>query len=279
MAEVDLHLHTTRSDGRLTPTELVHLAVRKGLRVIAVTDHDTTAGIEEALAAAKAFPQLTIISGTEISTDVAGGEIHILAYFVNKDDPGFQKELARFRAARYERGRKMVDKLAQMGMPLAWERVLEIAGDASVGRPHVARALVEKGYVATTQEAFDKYLGRNCPAYAEREKLTPEQAIALALENGALPVLAHPSYVTGLNECLPGLKRAGLAGMEVYCGGLPPEEVGALLALARLHGLVPCGGSDYHANGHAGEVEPGSVGPPLAVVEQLRALQAQRAGR
>jgi len=279
MIEVDLHLHTTRSDGRLTPTQIVELAARRGLKIIAITDHDSTAGLDEAMEAARAHPPLVIIPGTELSTDVAGGEIHILAYYVDRESPGFQKHLARFRAARYERGRKMVEKLAELEMPLSWERVLEIAGDASVGRPHVARALVERGYVPTTQEAFDRYLGRNGPAYVEREKLTPQEAIAFALEYGALPVLAHPGYVNGLEATLPALKKAGLVGMEVYYGAYPDGEMGSLLALAQRYDLIPCGGSDYHANGHEGEVEPGAVGPPLSTVQRLVALKAQGARR
>lgn len=275
MADVDLHMHTTRSDGRLTPTALVELLARNGVKVAAITDHDSTAGLDEALAAAQAYPQLRIIPGVEISTDVAGGEIHILAYHVDRHNADFQQTLERFRAGRYDRGRRMLEKLAALGMPLSWERVLEIAGDASIGRPHVARALVEKGYVASSQEAFDKYLGRNGPAYAEREKLTPEEAIALALENGALPVLAHPGYVNNLEELLPSMVSAGLVGMEVYYAKSQEHDFDRLLHLAIDHKLIPLGGSDYHGVGYEGEVLPGAVGPPL---ENLRRLEALKRG-
>ncbi|MCH8192000.1 MAG: PHP domain-containing protein, partial [Chloroflexi bacterium] len=155
MAQVDLHLHTTRSDGTLTPTQMVDLVAERGLTVVAITDHDSTDGLEEAIAAARAHPQLTVLPGVEMSTDVPGGEVHILAYFVDRDDDDFQQTLVRFRQSRFERGRKMVEKLEALGVTLSWERVLEIAGDASVGRPHVARAMVEAGHVVSTQEAFD----------------------------------------------------------------------------------------------------------------------------
>ncbi len=274
MADVDLHMHTTRSDGGLTPTELVELLARNDLKIASITDHDTTAGLAEALEAASLHPSLRLIPGVEISCDVAGGEIHILAYFIDASDQELQETLQRFRQGRLERGRGMVEKLTEMGMPLSWDRVLEIAGDASVGRPHVARALIEKGYVADNQEAFDKYIGRNGPAYVEREKLTPEQAIDMALDNGAMPVLAHPGYVNDLEETLPGLKKAGLVGMEVYYAKYPPEQVKQLAALAAQHDLVPCGGTDYHAVGYKDEPSPGAAGPPLSSVQQLEERKA-----
>jgi predicted metal-dependent phosphoesterase TrpH len=274
MADVDLHMHTTRSDGRLTPTELVGLLVRNQVKVASITDHDTTAGLEEAMEAAAAHPDLRLIPGVEISCDMPGGEIHILAYFVDTTDQELQATLARFRQGRLERGVGMVEKLTEMGMPLSWERVLEIAGDASVGRPHVAQALIEKGYVQTNTEAFDKYLGRNSPAYVEREKLTPAEAIGLALGNGAMPVLAHPGYVNDLEKTLPGLKAAGLAGMEVYYSKYPPKQVRELARLAEQHELVPCGGSDYHAFGYDDEPLPGAAGPPLSSVTLLEERKA-----
>lgn len=279
MAEVDLHLHTTYSDGQLTPTQLIDLLASRGLKIVAITDHDSTEGLGEAFQAARKHPGLSLIPGVEISTDVPDGEIHVLVYYVDRHDDEFQKLLERFRDARLGRGKKMVEKLAALGMPVSWERVLEFAQDGSVGRPHIARAMVEAGHVATTQEAFDKWLGRTCPAYAEREKLTPEEAIQVALDFNALPVLAHPGYVPNLQTWLPSLKAAGLVGMEVYYAGYGPEQVGVLKGLADAYNLVPCGGSDYHAMGRPDEVEPGAVGPPLSTAERLAALNALRKGR
>lgn len=283
MIEVDLHLHTTASDGALTPTQLVDLCAERGLRVICISDHDTTNGLPEALQAAAAYPDLAIIPGIELSTDIPGSEIHILGYFVDHYDERLQSILNDFRDGRRNRGRRMVENLNAMGVSISWERVQEIAGDASIGRPHIARALVEGGYVQYPKDAFDKYIGRNGPAYAERVKLTPADAVRMLLDRGALPVMAHPTYSAsksdrGAVDSLPGilaeLTAAGLVGMEVYYGDYTPEQVKWLRGLADDFGLIPCGGSDYHAAGNPGEPQPGSVGPPMSSVDALNALRA-----
>ena len=277
MADVDLHMHTTRSDGRLTPTELVELVASRGVKTFAITDHDTTEGLEEAAAAVAKHPDMTMIEGVELSTDIRGSEVHILCYFVDKSDERFQAKLAEFREGRYARGKGMVEKLTELGLPLSWDRVLEIAGDASVGRPHVARALIEAGYISTNQEAFDKYIGRDGPAYVEREKLTPEEAIALGVSNGAVAVLAHPVYVKGVEDVLPSMKEAGLKGMEVHYSTFSSQDEQRFKNLARAHGLIPCGGSDYHGI-HDDERLPGDAGPPQSSVEALRALSRNASG-
>lgn len=269
---VDLHLHTTASDGRLTPAQLIALVAARGLRVIAVTDHDTTEGLPGAIEAARAYPPLTLIPGVELSTDVPGGEIHVLGYFVDRRNSDFEAFLARMRDSRVDRGRRMVEKLADLGMPVPWERVLELAQGGAVGRPHIAQAMVEKGYVASIQEAFNRYIGRNGPAYAEREKLTPEEAVRFLARTGALPVLAHPGEISDLDEVAAELKQAGLVGIEVHYNGYSPEQVDRLARVAAAHGLLPCGGTDYHALGHEGESEPGTAGPPMEVAERLLAM-------
>ncbi|MSQ11451.1 MAG: PHP domain-containing protein [Dehalococcoidia bacterium] len=279
LSKVDLHLHTTVSDGRLTPRQLVQLLAKNGVRYAAITDHDTTAGLDEAFEEAKAHPGLTLVPGIELSADVPGGEVHMLGLFLAYRDEELQQTLVRFREGRVGRARGMLERLAQLGMPLEWEQVQRTAGDASVGRPHVAQAMVAKGYVASTQEAFDRFLGRNGPAYVEREKLTPEEAIALVLRHQGLPVLAHPSYVTDLEKRLPSLCAAGLVGMEVFYKSYLPDMVGWLLRLARQHNLVPCGGTDYHGMGTRGEVEPGTSGPPVEVFQHLERLALQRKGQ
>ena len=277
MAVVDLHLHTTASDGRLTPTELINLVAQKGLRVVAVTDHDSTEGLDEAMKAAKAFPQLTVIPGIELSTDIPGDEIHVLAYFVRHKDEGLLATLRKFRQGRLERGEGMVGKLREMGLDIEWQRVQEIAGDGAVGRPHVALALMEKGYVSQTNEAFEKYIGRNGPAYVEREKLTPTEAIEIITSWGGVAVLAHPAQLLDLDDNLEELKAAGLVGMEVYYAQYSEERIQELADTAARHGLLPCGGSDYHALDNPGERLPGIMGPPLEVVERLEKLAAKRA--
>lgn len=276
MADVDLHLHTTLSDGRLTPKELIHLAASRGLKVIAVTDHDSTEGIIPSLEAAKQFPQLTVIPGIELSTDIPGNEIHLLGYFINYQDSDFQKTLLRFRKAREERARKMVDKLAKKGIYLSWDRVVELSNGGAIGRPHIAQVMVESGYITYPQEAFAKYIGRNGPFYVEREKLTPSEAVKLLLDVGGLPVLAHPWEVGDLDRMARELKIAGLVGIEVYYGNYTTERVAVLKGMAQDLGLIPCGGSDYHALSTPGEVVPGSVGPPLGTFEALRALYQER---
>ena len=277
MAVVDLHLHTTASDGRLSPTELINLVASRGLETIALTDHDSTNGLDEAAEAARAFPQLTVIPGIELSTDVPGSEIHVLAYFIREKDPDLQESLRRFRLGRLDRGKSMVEKLRGLGLDLEWNRVQEIAGDGSVGRPHVALAMVEKGHVKNTQEAFDLYIGRNGPAYAEREKLTPEDAVRMINRWGGAAVLAHPAEIPDLDNTLESLKDAGLLGMEVYYARYTEDKVRGLAEFARRHGLEPCGGSDYHGIDERTEPLPGTLGPPLEVVERLKKLARDRA--
>ena len=272
MAVVDLHLHTTASDGRLTPTELINLLGNRGLRVIAVTDHDSTEGLAEALEAAGAFPQLKVIPGLELSTDVPGNEIHILAYFIKYHDSQLQATLKSFREGRLERGRRMVERLRELGIQIEWQRVQEIAGEGAVGRPHIALAMVEKGYIRHPKEAFDAYIGRNGPAYVERQKLTAPEALRLITDWGGVSVLAHPADIPDLDDTLEELKPAGLAGMEVFYAQYSDERIQELADVATRHGLLPCGGSDYHALGNPGEPLPGTMGPPLKVAERLGQL-------
>ncbi len=279
MAEVDLHLHSTYSDGRLTPAQLVDLVAERGLRVAALTDHDSTEGLAEAFEAAEKHPQLTIIPGIELSTDIPGNEIHVLGYFIDYFNPGFQQTLSEFREGRLDRGRRMVDNLDKLGISIDWERVLELSDGGAVGRPHIAQAMMEKGYITHPQEAFEKYIGRNGPAYADRPKLTPGDAVRMILDVGGLPVLAHPArYVKNPEGHIPLLKEAGLAGMEVYYKDYTPEEVGGLLAICRKYDLVPTGGTDYHAIGAPDEMEPGSAGPPMEIARRLFSLAGREAG-
>ena len=285
---VDLHLHTTASDGRLTPTELVELTASKGLRTISVSDHDTTAGLEEAQRAVDRIPGMRLIPGIELSCDVPGGEVHMLGYFMDVADAGFQETLSGFREGRLARGEGMVQKLAEFGLHIEWERVLEIAGDASVGRPHIARALVEKGYFAEPSDAFREYLGRNGKAYVERSKLTPADAVKLLNDMGGVAVFAHPWFERRGNEPEPEqslietveeLKAAGLHGMEVHYSMYDEATVDWLADVARAYDLIPCGGSDYHHSGNSREPLPGVNGPPMETVERLEEAARRLASR
>lgn len=272
----DLHLHSTISDGLLTPSELVEQAVTAGIRIMALTDHDTTDGLKEAAAAASSHPELTLIPGIEVSTDVPDGEVHVLGHFINTEDPELQTVLASFRDDREGRARAIVEKLSELGMPLEWDRVQEIAGEGAIGRPHIAEALFERDYVASIREAFDKFIGRAGPAYAERRKMAPVEAVRLIRRFGGFATLAHPRETPNVGDLLPELVEAGLTGMEVYYGLYPPEERQDLLELCKRFDLLPMGGSDYHGPERAAECPLGGSNTPLEIGQGLLALQAQK---
>ncbi len=275
-SSADFHTHSTFSDGTLSPTALIEMAYRNGVRVMALTDHDTTEGLPEAFTCAAKLPGFTLVPGIEMSTDIPGNEVHILGYFIDTTDSAFQAALARFQDSRLNRGQKMVEKLRQMGMGITWQRVRELAGEGAVGRPHIAQALLEKGYVTTFNQAFDLYLNRNGPAYVEREKMTPEEVIELLLSVGGLPVAAHPRDLNGLDGLLADWKAAGLVGMEVYYQDYTEAEIGHLKTLAGRHELIPLGGSDYHGLGSSHEREPGNIPLPEEPVRRLFDIAEQR---
>ncbi|MCX8126949.1 MAG: PHP domain-containing protein [Dehalococcoidia bacterium] len=270
--KVDLHTHTTASDGKLTPEQLVISAVRLGINILGISDHDTVAGIPMALETAKAYPSITVVPAVEINCDVSGGELHVLGYFIDYHSRRLNSELERLRTSRCERGAKMVAKLQALGMNIKWERVQEIAGTGSIGRPHVAQALLEAGYVSSFRDAFDRYIGRNGPAYVEREKITPAGAVKLVLEAGGLPVLAHPADIPELNKFIEQLKVAGLVGIEAYYNGYKPEVIHDLVSLASSHRLIITGGSDYHGSGNEAGGELGQPEIPEKCARDLFAL-------
>ena len=278
-SRADLHTHSTYSDGRLTPSELIERAVTKGLEVLALTDHDSTDGIAEAVEAVRKYPQLLFIPGVELSTDVPQDEVHVLGYFLDWHHPSFQDRLDRLRRSRLERGQKMLAKLKDLGIDISWQRVREIAGDGAVGRPHIALAMLEEGHISSLEEAFDRYLGRNGPAYVEREKITPAEAVQLLTRASGLPVLAHPRDLQNLEPMVIELKEAGLVGIEVYYQDYDQETIERLLAVARQHDLLPLGGSDFHGIGGAHERDLGDIPLPFEPVEQLIALAGQRQPR
>lgn len=278
MNTVDLHCHTTASDGSLTPTALVRLAADLGLEAIGVADHDSTEGLDEAIAAGRRFG-VEVIPAVELSCDVPEGELHVLGYFPDYHNAEFQAELTRLREGRTGRAQAMVRRLAELGYPISFQRVQELAGDGAIGRPHVAQALVEAGYVASKAEAFDRLIGRHGPAYVERAKLSPTDACRLLRRVGGLPVFAHPYIVRpdgGIVEplpvasSLPELVEAGLAGLEVYYPRYTQAMTATLIALARRYGLLVTGGSDFHGDGNAGAPLGSIYVPPrcLAALKQ-----------
>jgi predicted metal-dependent phosphoesterase TrpH len=274
--KADLHVHTTASDGRLEPKEIVSLAISVGLDAIAITDHDTIDGIVPALNAVPASASFTVIPGVEINTDVARGEVHVLGYFIDYTDKKLIAILQKLRDSRRQRAQKMVAKLADLGMNIDWQRVTELAKGGTIARPHISQALLEKGYVSSEKEAFDKYIGHNGPAYVERYKLLPVEAVKLILDAQGLPVLAHPADISDLNDLMPELKSVGLIGLEVYYRDYNPNIIAGLAKLARQYDLIPTGGTDYHAFKDASEVEIGGALCPGSSIERLFALAGKR---
>jgi len=277
--KIDLHLHTVASDGRATPEELIRLAHEGGVRRLAVTDHDTTDAVAAAVAEGRRLG-IDVIPGIELGTDSESGDLHMLGLFLDYEDPAFQETIRTFREGRVRRAKRIVEILNGLGVQITYERVREIAGEASVGRPHVARAILEAGYVTAMPEAFDKYLGDDMPANVPREKFSPADAIELIHSVGGLAIVAHPCEGKGVTHQIPELARAGLDGVECYYQGYDRERVESLVALAREHGLVPTGGSDYHGFPLSGHTEivnwPGSVEIPPEVLDELEARVAAR---
>ena len=281
--KIDLHMHTTLSDGRLTPEELVGLLDRQGVDVAAVTDHDSTEGLDSAFAAAERYPRLRLIAGIEISADHPTdpkSDVHVLGYFLNYHDDAFQERLQAFRDDRKYRGQRIVERLGEQGYAVEWERVLEIAGDAGVGRPHIAQALVERGYIKTVKEAFNGLLNDEGTAFVGRSHISIAESVELIASVGGVAVLAHPLYVPGYEELIPQLASFGIVGFEVHYGEWAPEQRKSLARLAERYDMLPTGGSDYHAMGHEGEHLPGTAGPPAEVFAELekRAEAVRSAG-
>jgi len=268
-ATIDLHLHTLASDGRLSPTKLIQLVAKQGLETISITDHDSTEGLAEAYEAAKEFPYMRIIPGIEMSADIPGDEVHVLGYFLDYHDVEFQEMLTELRRGRVGRAQVMVEKLVALGKPVEWERVLHFAGDGTVGRPHIALAMVEAGYFKEPKEAFEEYLGNDGLAYYDRPKLNPTESVAMIRKVGGVPVLAHPTFMNDMEAGIASLKKEGLVGMEVYYAQYDDDTVRHLARLAREYDLIPCGGSDYHGLGNTGEPLPGTLGPPEETVKLL----------
>ncbi len=275
---VDLHTHTVASDGTLTPRALVAEAAKRGVRVLAVTDHDSTEGLAEAIDEARRHPPLTIVPGIEINCDVEGAEIHILGYCMDYEATWFQDFCRAQREERRARVHRMAARLAELGMPIDAERVFALVQEGAAGRPHVARVMVERGYVKTVREAFDKYLAAAKPANVPRKKLTPEDAVRLLRRAGGVPVFAHPGPADR-DELIPALVAAGLMGIECYYPEHSPTERGAYLDLCREHGLLATGGSDFHGPPVRAAVL-GNPAVPLAVWGALQAKAAEaRASR
>ena len=265
---IDLHTHTTFSDGSLTPTQLVEEATALGLTAVAVTDHDTIDGLPEALAAGERLG-IRVVPGVEINLEHERITMDMLGYFLG-GRPGaeLEAELAELRLYRDERNRRIVERLAELGYPLGPDDLAAAAGDGAVGSPHIGEALVRRGYVGSISEAFERFLSRGAPAWVDRRRLSLGAALRLLRASGGLPVLAHPGIIrtdaAGLEHIVREAARLGVAGIECYYPLHDEATVAFCLALADKYALVPTGGSDYH-----GSVKPdarlgiGSAGLPL----------------
>ena len=252
---IDLHCHSTFSDGSHPPEHLVEEAVKIGLTALALTDHDTTAGVPRFLAAGVGKP-IRLVPGVELSVDCSSGVMHMLGYWMDLENPELVRQMEWIRDGRTMRNRTMLEKLNAQGLTMTWDEVAAFAGEDVVGRPHFAQVLLQKGYVKDKNEAFDKWLGDGKPGYADRPRLTAPAAISLIRQAGGVAVLAHPFTLRIGKEAMAALfvelAGAGLSGVECYYSEHSADLIQDYLAMAKKANLVPTGGSDFH-----GEVSPG----------------------
>jgi len=277
MGYVDLHIHTTASDGIMSPSEVVRYAKSKGLQAIAITDHDTIDGVSEGLKEGEKIG-LEVIPAIEISVQYDHGSMHLLGYFIDIHHPLLNEKLKELQKARAERNPKMIEKLNQLGIPITYEEVLRASGSGQVGRPHFAQVLVEKRYVGSFQEAFERYLKKGAPAYVDKFRFTSQEAIKFITEANGVTVLGHPNTL-GLNgpieleQLIMNLIREGLKGIEVYYPEHSPSETVQYKSIAERYGLVITGGTDYHGiekNGIDLGIGRGDMRLSYSMVESLK---------
>lgn len=274
MTRIDLHMHSTASDGVYSPAEVVGLALTHQMDVIALTDHDSTNGISAARKAAEGTT-LTVVAGVELSAEDAAHDAHILGYLLDIEHAPFQDALAEMRDARAGRAERIVAKLTALGVPVSLERVHQLAGQGAIGRPHIAQAMFETGHVRSLQEAFDRYIDNHGPAYIPRYQLEPRRAIELIHGAGGVAVLAHPGHYDGYAALIQALVAEGLDGIEVFYPDQGPALVEHLRVLARQYDLVMTGGSDFHRRDGDGSARIGSVNVPSDVLQNLQARQSR----
>ncbi len=282
MGYVDLHLHTTASDGVMSPSEIVRYAKARGLQAIAITDHDTIEGLEEGLSEGERI-DFEVIPGIEVSAEHSPGSMHLLGFFLDIHHPLLNERLKYLQKARAERNPRIVERLNRLGIQITYEEVLKASGGGQVGRPHFAQVLLEKKYVRTFQEAFDRFLKKGAPAYVDKLRFTSNEALHFIKEAGGVAVLAHPNTlnVNGypeLENLLFRLIEEGLKGIEVYYPEHSPSEVAQYKTLAERYGLLMTGGTDYHGidkNGLDMGIGRGEMKLSYLMVEQLKAARNQ----
>jgi hypothetical protein len=283
---IDLHTHTTHSDGSATPDQLIEKASLNGARAVAITDHDTVTAVAEARVAAQRHA-IELVSGVEISAEFSPGTMHVLGYCVDDESPSLRDKLHHLKQAREQRNPQIAGRLQLLGFDLSYDEVVQTAGNEIVGRPHFARLMVERGYVTSIQEAFDRFLKKGAGAYVEKARLSPAKSIALIREAGGVAVLAHP-YQLGLSsyeqidELVAELADCGLDGIEALYSRHSPAERASYSEIAARHGLLVTGGSDFH-----GSYKPdirivtglGDLEVPYELLEAVKSRAAERSTR
>lgn len=271
MEYADLHIHTDASDGLLSPSEVVDWAFKKRLRAIGITDHDTVSGIDIAIKSNSAPDKLEIVPGIELNTELDGKEIHMLGYYIDYNNPWFLENLKRMQKARYNRAVTMIEKLNHLGININLKQVEEISKGSSIGRPHIARAMVEKEYVDSMAGAFERYIGIGGPAYVERFRLTTEDGINMIKEVGGIPVLAHPGLIAD-RKAIVKVLNLGAKGIEVYHPKHDPDMVKYLFYMAKERKLLMTGGTDCHGIKQNGQPIMGSI-----TIDYTKVLDLKRA--
>jgi predicted metal-dependent phosphoesterase TrpH len=265
---IDLHIHSTFSDGVYSPAEIVEIAHRNGVEVLSIADHDCVDGVPEAIDAANGY-DVEVVSGVELSSEFDGRDLHILGYGFDSASGELTEMLKRFRDTREKRGLAIIEKLKEQGVELDPEELLKKSPDGSLGRPHIAETLIESGYVYTHAEAFAKYLGEHCPAYVKKYKLTPQEAIQYIQGANGLAFIAHPGNYLKDYEKFDELISMGFDGMEIVHPNHSNEETRQLRAIAEKHGILMSGGTDYHGF-HGKDISIGSLQFPVELWAQLK---------
>lgn len=265
--EADLHCHTTASDGLLTPTELVRLVAKLGLKCIAITDHDTIQGWEEAMQAGSIY-QIQILRGIELNTDWQGKEVHIIGYELDRSSGYLDEKLKSLREARIQRMLEILERLKALGIVISEDDVRQFAQGESIGRPHIAQVLLTRGFIQSIREGFERYIGMGAPAYVPRHKLSTEAGIELIRKAQGVAVLAHPG-INRLEEGISALVDIGLQGIEVWHSSHKLEDIKRYSTIAKQYHLITTGGSDFHGEVQKPGVEVGAWGVSLDVVEQI----------
>lgn len=278
MSGADLHIHSTSSDGTLSPEEIVEIAEEKGLGAISITDHDSISGIQRAIDFSQR-KSIEVVPGIEFSTEYADSEVHMLGYYFDYLDPSLNRFLKKLRDSRMRRAEKIVAKLNDIGYRLDFYEISRsIEPDKSIGRPHIARAMVRRGYCSSIEDAFERFLSAGRPAYVERFKLSPFAALEMIRAANGVSSIAHPGLIVNIDtlKLIKKLKEWGLSGIEVYHSRHSQSDIDHFLSAAHELNLIPTGGSDCHGRKSDASPEIGSVSIPLENVEMLKRLSGNK---